>query len=43
MITNWMLYCFKSYMEEIFFSGEIRDLCVPIDSNNILPTPGNFF
>lgn len=31
---------FNRYSEEIFFGGEIRDLCVAIDSNNILPTPG---
>lgn len=38
-----LFYCFYSYLEETFFGGEIRDLCVPIDSNNILPTPGIFF
>ncbi|XP_025407857.1 uncharacterized protein LOC112681767 [Sipha flava] len=28
------------YSEEIFFGGEIRDLCIPIDYNDIiLPTP----
>ncbi|XP_025208898.1 uncharacterized protein LOC112604190 isoform X1 [Melanaphis sacchari] len=31
--------CFDGYFEEIFFGGEIHDLCVPINSNILLPTP----
>lgn len=38
----FVMFYINSYSEEIFFGGEIRDICVPVDSNNILPTPGTF-
>uniref|UniRef100_A0A2S2NFI9 Uncharacterized protein n=1 Tax=Schizaphis graminum TaxID=13262 RepID=A0A2S2NFI9_SCHGA len=31
--------CFDGYIEEIFFGGEIHDLCIPINNNILLPTP----
>ncbi|XP_026814405.1 uncharacterized protein LOC113554659 [Rhopalosiphum maidis] len=31
--------CFDGYIEEIFFGGEIHDLCIPINPNILLPTP----
>lgn len=33
------MYCLNRFLEETFFGGETRDICVPIDLN-MLPTPG---
>lgn len=42
---NFINFFKNRYLEEIFFGGEIRDICVPVESNiesNILPIPGIF-